>query len=233
MLVIPVIDLRGQQAVRAVAGRRDEYKPVVSRLCPSADPLDVVAALCRLCPFPCIYIADLDAILGSGDNRAVVTELLAAWPQLEFWLDAGFSTPQIARTWPLGERLRPVVGSESQQSADSCRELLRELADYRPLLSLDFKDGRLLGSEALLQRTEDWPDQLILMQLDRVGVGRGPDLALPSGAATGHRWYAAGGVRGRADLDALAEAGFAGVLVASALHNGALTATDLTATMPA
>ncbi|MFW6184077.1 MAG: HisA/HisF-related TIM barrel protein, partial [Chloroflexota bacterium] len=40
-------------------------------------------------------------------------------------------------------------------------------------------------------------------------------------------YYAGGGVRGPADLDALARAGAAGALVATAFHHGTLTAADL------
>ncbi|HET6305578.1 MAG TPA: HisA/HisF-related TIM barrel protein, partial [Rhodopila sp.] len=41
------------------------------------------------------------------------------------------------------------------------------------------------------------------------------------------RVFGAGGVRHAADITALATAGAAGVLVATALHTGALTAADL------
>ena len=41
------------------------------------------------------------------------------------------------------------------------------------------------------------------------------------------RVYAAGGIRGAADLAALARAGIAGALVATSLHNGALTGAQI------
>jgi phosphoribosylformimino-5-aminoimidazole carboxamide ribotide isomerase len=70
------------------------------------------------------------------------------------------------------------------------------------------------------------------MNLDRVGSGEGPDLGLvarlhacrPAGEV-----YAAGGIRGPDDLLAVRSAGAAGALLASALHDGRLTAADLAA----
>jgi phosphoribosylformimino-5-aminoimidazole carboxamide ribotide isomerase len=61
------------------------------------------------------------------------------------------------------------------------------------------------------------------MTLARVGSGEGPDLARLGqimGKNPGHRLYAAGGVRDLDDLKGLNDAGAAGVLVASALHDG-------------
>lgn len=223
MRVIPVIDLRAGRVVRAVAGRRDQYKPLSGPLCTSSDPLDVVAALRRVRPFALFYLADLDAIQDGGDNRAVVTELLAAFPSVAYWLDAGFGEPRRALSWPLSGRLRPVLGSESQCDAASFRALCRRLADRRPLLSLDFRDGEFLGPGELLSQPESWPEEVILMRLDRVGVGQGPDATLPAAAGQARRrWYAAGGVRDEADLRALEAQGYAGALVASALHAGTL-----------
>ena len=43
--IIPVIDLMNGLAVRGVAGRRDQYRPIISQLTPSAKLLDVAAAL--------------------------------------------------------------------------------------------------------------------------------------------------------------------------------------------
>src|SRR5579872_5647704 len=44
MRIVPVLDLLGGVVVRGVGGRRREYRPVVSRLTPSCDPLDVARA---------------------------------------------------------------------------------------------------------------------------------------------------------------------------------------------
>jgi phosphoribosylformimino-5-aminoimidazole carboxamide ribotide isomerase len=66
---------------------------------------------------------------------------------------------------------------------------------------------------------------VIVMTLDRVGAGSGPDLATftqMQALAPDRSWIGAGGVRDAGDLRAAAEAGAAGWLVASALHDGTL-----------
>ena len=70
------------------------------------------------------------------------------------------------------------------------------------------------------------------MTLARVGSGSGPDLkrlAAIQAVASGRRVFAAGGMRNVADLLALKEAGIAGALVASCLHDGRLTGNDIAA----
>jgi uncharacterized protein related to proFAR isomerase len=71
---------------------------------------------------------------------------------------------------------------------------------------------------------------VIVMTLARVGAGAGPDLDRVAGviARAGMRAvHAAGGVRTVADLRALAALGTTGVLVATALHTGTITAADI------
>ena len=75
-----------------------------------------------------------------------------------------------------------------------------------------------------------WPSRVVVMTLDRVGANAGPDIERLKdivSRAQGRRIYAAGGVRDRADLDAIRKIGVAGVLVASALHSGKISAGDL------
>ena len=45
MRILPVLDLKGGQVVRGLAGRRQEYQPIRSRLTPSCQPLAVVAVV--------------------------------------------------------------------------------------------------------------------------------------------------------------------------------------------
>ena len=73
---------------------------------------------------------------------------------------------------------------------------------------------------------------LIVIDLARVGMGTGLDLALITRvreAVPGLTLFAGGGVRGPEDLARLADAGCDGALVATALHDGRLGAADLAA----
>jgi len=71
-----------------------------------------------------------------------------------------------------------------------------------------------------------------VIDLARVGTGRGLDLDLLASvrdATRGSRLLAGGGVRGVEDLARLADVGCDGALVATALHDGRITAADVAA----
>ena len=71
-----------------------------------------------------------------------------------------------------------------------------------------------------------------MLDLARVGSDAGPDVALVRELCAGFpelELLAGGGVRDVADLRALAEAGAAGALVATALHGGAIGPGELRA----
>lgn len=223
--LIPVLDLMGGQVVRAFGGRRDEYQPLKSTLCDSSRPEAIVAGLLALYPFRRIYIADLNAILKRGDHRDVVKRLLRSHPDLEFWTDGGFADEAAARAWQEAGLGRPVLGSESLA-------MFPEPSAFpaNGVLSLDFRGDDFLGPPALLQHPERWPAEVIVMTLLRVGMNTGPDLTRLEQLQSLNpdcQLYAAGGVRHSGDLSELASAGFAGVLLASALHDGRLSRHEL------
>jgi phosphoribosylformimino-5-aminoimidazole carboxamide ribotide isomerase len=226
--LIPVIDLMGGLIVHARAGDRDRYRPLEhSRVSASAEPTAVVEGLLALHPFRTLYIADLDAIRKQGDHKALIFRLRQMFPQLDLWVDAGFAGECGCRRFLAAGLGRLVLGSESQADPR-----LLELfgADPRLVLSLDFQGERQLGAAALFASPERWPERVIAMTLARVGGGSGPDLERLRAlrvAAPERRIYAAGGVRGPADLAALCELGCAGALVASALHDGRLGHAEL------
>ena len=227
MDIIPVLDLRGGIVVRARMGQRDQYRPIDSPLSRTSDPLDVMRGLYSVHPFKTFYVADLDAIMGTGNNEAVLGQLKAAFPDTAFWVDSGVADFFSARRWLDMDLGHLVVGSESQEDT----ALLQYLSRHdRIVLSLDFRDHTFQGPAALLHEPTVWPHRLIVMTLARVGTGAGPDLerlqAIRAMAA-GRKVYAAGGVRDRADLIALSRAGIAGALVATSLHDGRLRGSDL------
>jgi phosphoribosylformimino-5-aminoimidazole carboxamide ribotide isomerase len=226
--IIPVIDLKGGLVVRALRGERDRYQPFATPLSPTSKPVDVVAGLLRLFPFPSLYCADLDAIEKSGASDAELAQIRAAFPALSLWVDCGTADADAARAFLAAHaRDRLVIGSESIRGAAVMADLRSE---PRVVLSLDFRGDSFLGPQDLLDQPELWPATVIVMTLAKVGSGDGPDqarIAEIRRAAGGRSVVAAGGVRDAADLHALAQDGVAGALVASALHDGRLAPDDL------
>jgi phosphoribosylformimino-5-aminoimidazole carboxamide ribotide isomerase len=224
--IIPVIDLRHGLVVRAVMGRRELYRPIETPLSRTAQAEDVVLGLRTLHDFKALYIADLDAIEGTGDNTGVVTRLRERFAHLDIWTDNGIAARNAIRAWLEEDRGTLVLGSESQASGALARSF-RD--DPRLVLSLDFRDSVFQGPAELLDPSH-WPERVIAMTLARVGGVSGPDferLAELCRIGPRHGIHAAGGVRGREDLLRLAEMGVKGVLVASALHDGRLTGSEI------
>jgi phosphoribosylformimino-5-aminoimidazole carboxamide ribotide isomerase len=227
MQLVPVIDLKGGLVVRAFKGQRDAYRPILTPLSKSSAPKDVIEGLLRLYPFHTVYIADLDAIDGAGDNREAVVALMRSFPKLRFWLDEGARTEAEPSAWSRWSQVELVIGSESLSSAS----VLRRFADNsRILLSLDFRGDKFLGPPELLEAQQAWPKRVIVMTLSRVGAGEGPDLealgAIKERAGE-RQIFAAGGIRNTQDLEELLSAGISGALIASALHNGGISTKDL------
>ena len=223
MQIIPVIDIRNGAVMRARAGDRDSYSPIASALAATSAPADVVAGFLTLHPFEKIYIADLDAIQGSGDNRREIGALTERFPALRVMVDAGAKSCD----WRGAARVDCVIGSESLRDSQSLHAATH---DPNVVLSLDFRDDVFLGPDALHECPKLWPSQVIVMTLTRVGVSAGPDFARVAqivARAGDRRVFAAGGVRDADDLERLEAIGAAGALVATALHDGALIRADL------
>jgi phosphoribosylformimino-5-aminoimidazole carboxamide ribotide isomerase len=227
MDIIPVLDLRGGTVVRARMGQRDQYRPIETPLSPTSDPIDVMRGLCSVYPFKTFYVADLDAIMGTGSNEPAMRRLKAEFPDVAFWVDNGAAEFSSAQRWLDGKLGHLVVGSESQKDM----ALVQRLSQHdRIVLSLDFRGQAFQGPPALLRDAKSWPRRLIVMTLSRVGSSSGPDfdrLHAIRDMATDREIYAAGGVRDRADLVALKRACIAGALVATSLHDGRLRGRDL------
>ncbi|KQU77179.1 MULTISPECIES: HisA/HisF-related TIM barrel protein [unclassified Rhizobacter] len=225
MTVIPVIDLLQGQVVRALRGDRQHYRPIVSALCASSDPLTVARILCDHVAARQLYIADLDALQGGGGHVAVVRQLLEALPDLELWLDAGFADVSQAQALgaalgPLAQRLVPVFGSESLRSRAALAACFTPPG--RGILSLDRRDGQRLDSAGCWDSPALWPSRVIVMTLERVGAGTGPDVDTLREVATRAphtQLIGAGGIGSEADLALAQASGASAWLVASALHD--------------
>ena len=217
-------------------GERERYRAVRSVLTgDDGDPLALARAFRSELELDELYVADLDAITGDGDNGETIAALAR---QARVLVDAGVGEPGRARRLLALGGDRVIAGTETLPGADALDRLLEAIPGI--VLSVDLRDGRVLSPDprlaglpaldgvARLARTG--PREAIVLDLARVGSGAGPDVELIAElhAAFGDlELLAGGGVRDVADLRALRDAGAAGALVATALHTGIIGRREL------
>lgn len=222
MKLIPVIDLKNGIVVHAKHGERENYQPIKSVLTTKNDIYSVLNAFLTLNAFDTFYIADLNAITKQGNNANLITEVLNNFPEITFLIDAGYQKSQTFLP-----NYFPVLGSECFTDAN-----FLELTDFKKhfILSLDFgSNGEKLGSQKFFTQTELWSENVIVMTLNRVGSSKGVDIDLLAKFKRDYpkiNFIAAGGVRNIEDLAQLKKVEIEQVLVASALHSGAISQND-------
>ena len=226
MVIIPVIDLKNAQVVHAIRGQREQYRPVQSELCDDSEPRSILQAFADNYSFTDVYLADLDAIQGTGSNRTVISSLIKHFSDVTFWIDSGPET--LAYLSPGLTNVLPVIGSENERFQELLNSVMESRKEF--VLSLDFFQDRFLGDKKILEDVNAWPTRIILMDLDRVGSGNGPDITLIKkylAYAPLKKFYVGGGVRNTSDLQILMDEGLSGALIATALHNQSITRQDL------
>jgi phosphoribosylformimino-5-aminoimidazole carboxamide ribotide isomerase len=225
MQIIPVIDIKNGIVVHAKFGDRNNYAPIQSDLCKSTDIFDVVSVFWKAFHFTTVYIADLNAISSQADNARLLTEVLVAFPMITFWIDFGY--PFCNNDFRHHNNFVPVLGSES-----FLEETIAELSKFNKkfILSLDYSGSGELGAKTLFKEPSLWPENIIIMSLPKVGSNQGPDLDRLSAYSKNHPKHniiAAGGIRDKKDLSFLMQLGIRNALVATALHNGKITPSDV------
>lgn len=241
MQIIPVIDIRNGVAVRAVAGERGRYQPVSSQLTESVEPAEVLRALRQVYHCDTCYVADLDAIEGRHRNRCVLAEM--ARTGVSLIVDAGVVSVENAHELQDSGASQIVLASESLPRLDQLESFVESIGSKSLIFSVDLKHAQLrsadlqylsISAEELIARVvEAGIEQIIVLDLGAVGTGSGiPTLSLCQQAK--RRWphlqiISGGGVHSRTCLSNAKAAGLDGLLIASALHDGRLTADDIAA----
>ncbi|WP_010587688.1 HisA/HisF-related TIM barrel protein [Schlesneria paludicola] len=238
MIVIPVLDVLNGQVVRGVAGRRSDYRPIISRLSPRTDPVSVAQSLRDSFGFKVFYVADLDGILHGLPNLTLYRQLSDLG--LETLVDGGVCDVDGATTLINAGATRIIVGLETCRSPDALAQLVAAFPDL--IFSLDLQQGvprRAIDSVGWYDDATRIANQIsaakirsiLVLDLADVGTGTGgstdklcrrirtefPEISVITG----------GGVRGAGDLRRLHRIGANQVLVASALHDGRLTREEL------
>jgi phosphoribosylformimino-5-aminoimidazole carboxamide ribotide isomerase len=239
MQILPVIDLLGGVVVRGIAGRRAEYRPIVSRLVDRPDPLEIARAFRRELGLDTLYVADLDAILHGCPNWDVYRGL--ADEGFSLWIDAGLRDVLLAEKLLVAGAGTVIAGLETCSGPELLEALCASIGAERLAFSLDLHAGRPLG-ELSSWETSDPREitargiaagirRLIVLDLAHVGANTGvATIELCRQLRTRHphlELITGGGVRAAGDLADASGWGVDGILIASALHDGRLTRQDL------
>jgi phosphoribosylformimino-5-aminoimidazole carboxamide ribotide isomerase len=224
VLIVPALDLHGGRVVRLFQGdfgRKTSYP---------TDPL-VLAQRYVDAGARRLHVVDLDAARGHGDNRQLIEQLVAR-TAVEIQVAGGVRSEQDATRWLGSGAAAVVMGTMAVRQP----ELLVEVAMSYPgrvLAALDVRAGRpavtgwsTLESGSVAGILHQWEPAplagVILTSVDRDGTLAGPDLPLLREAvgATRHPITYSGGVRSSKDLQALAAAGAAAVILGRSLLEG-------------
>jgi phosphoribosylformimino-5-aminoimidazole carboxamide ribotide isomerase len=241
MRLIPVIDLFNSQAVHAVRGERSHYKPVKSLLCKAPDPIAIARVFRDKFGLSEIYIADLNAIQGtsSAGHRNLIEKLVSI-EGMKIMLDSGAADIESARNWlELGIH-KAVIGAETLKSSEDLKKIPEFISPDRLTFSLDMRSGKvislcpeiaLMPAMNLLEvlRISGW-HEILMLDLNRVGSGEGTVFSLASETRSKFsdlELLIGGGIAGFEELLKLKAIGIDGVLLATALHAGAITAEQI------
>jgi phosphoribosylformimino-5-aminoimidazole carboxamide ribotide isomerase len=229
-----VLDLLNGEVVHAIRGKRDQYRPIhrFSTVVLASDPIRILE---QLRPVE-VYLADLNRLMKTGDNRATLTALRERFPDVKIMLEYGIRGMEDLKTAAAADLADTfVLGTETASLA-----LIADAssAGIPVTVSLDLFNRAVLAEDQTLRRDplvvleslNAYPlKDLIVLELNRVGTKSGLDLEFLARAAaiSEHALLCGGGVRSMEDLIKLKKRGIAGALVATAVHDGSIPITAL------
>jgi HisA/HisF family protein len=232
--VVAVIDIKNSIVVKAVAGKRNEYKRVESRILDKNEkqPLEVAAAFYNKLGIRKIYIADIDAILGNGNNLENIKEIKEKYADIEIILDAGFSANNSPIPYLEDFLDYAVIATETIKNLSFLEKMNK--FNSQIIVSIDLKAGNLI------HHINSWQNknlEYIIKEITNFGIKKFIILDLANvGTAAGISKYikelklkfpkldfiTGGGIKDYRDIKELKRMNFSGLLIASAFHNGSL-----------
>jgi len=232
----PAIDLRGGRCVRLEKGeaaRETVY---------GDDPAAVARGFAEA-GAEWIHVVDLDAAFGTGTNRALIRDVVAAVP-LRVQTGGGLRTEDdLAEVLEAGAA-RAVIGTAAIESPELVRRAVERWGPERIAVGLDARGRRPAARGWTEESGADLFDlaaslvglgvrTIIHTDIERDGMMGGPNLELSGelARASGAEVIVSGGMRGREDVDAVAAAsregrGIAGAIIGKAIYEGRIDLAD-------
>jgi phosphoribosylformimino-5-aminoimidazole carboxamide ribotide isomerase len=233
MIVYPAIDLRRGKVVRLKEGdpaRMTSY---------SDDPVETARRWLEK-GARWLHVVNLDGAFGESDgaNRAALESILRLGAQVQF--GGGMrSLDGVARALDLGVS-RVVLGTIAVEDPNVVAEVLTRFGAERIAVGIDARDGLVrvrgwkensgISAAALaLQMRTIGLAAVIFTDISRDGLGSGLNITATKELAdvSGLDVIASGGVRTMDDVQAVKEAGLAGIIIGRALYEGTIDVNGL------
>jgi phosphoribosylformimino-5-aminoimidazole carboxamide ribotide isomerase len=225
--IVPAVDVQRGRAVRLFEGDPEQETVYFNT------PLEAARHWADL-GAQTLHFVDLDAALGSGDNRAAI-EAMARGVNVTTEVGGGVRSVETAERW-LEVVDRVVLGTVVLDDPSVADRLIERFGPERVVVSVDAKHGRVAvrgwkdvtgvqATDLARQMAERGVRELIYTDVTRDGTLQGVD-ERPVQAirdAFPHRLVAGGGVATDADVTLYERLGLQGAIVGRALYEGTIT----------
>ena len=224
MKIIAAVDIMGGSVVRLVKG--DPSNKTVY----SSNPVEI-AKKWQDAGSDMLHIVDLDAAFSSGDNSALIADIVAAL-KIPVQVAGGIRTLEKAEKL-LVKASRIVLGTMAYSEPD----VVKKLAKKNPgkvVVSIDQVDGNVMVkgwkestgtkiADAISQFSAIGIDEYLLTSIERDGTLEGPDMKTLAEAAKSARIIASGGIASVEDIVKVRSAGCSSVVLGKAMYEGKLS----------
>ncbi|TES98485.1 MAG: hypothetical protein E3J90_05810 [Promethearchaeota archaeon] len=236
--IIPVIDILNSQAVHAIKGEREKYKPLKSVLINNSNPTRIALKLKNKYLFNEFYIADLDAILQKKPNITIISKILDI-PGVEIMIDPGIKTKKNAEKYFKLNLKSLILGLETLRDLKVIMECLELFDTNRIVVSIDMYN-EVIQTNIREFKNQDIPEivrkiedlgvvNIILLDLFKVGQKMGgiSALYLKIREQFNGEILIGGGIKDLQDIKDYKSNNFSGVLIGTALHDGSIKTEEL------
>lgn len=226
-MLIPSIDLRGGRVVQLVQGRRQALAYT-----------DVFEWVERFAKYPRVQVIDLDAAMGTGDNRELVRRICGALPcrvggglrspgAAEAALEAGAREVILGSALFAGDGVNTALASSVAEGCGAQRVIAAVDALGGRVAVKGWKETLAISPADAARQLEPWCGGVLYTHIDTEGLMGGIDMDAVTAVrdATSRRLSAAGGITTWDEIQALDAMGVDAV-VGMAVYTGALRLTD-------
>ena len=222
--IIPVIDILNSQAVHAIKGEREKYKPLKSVLINDSNPTRIALKLKNDYLFNEFYIADLDAILQRKPNITILSKILDI-PGVAVMIDPGIKTEKNVEKYFKLNLKSLILGLETLRDLKVIKECLKlfdtskivvSIDMYNEVIQTNIKEIKNQDILEIIRKIEDLGVvKIILLDLYKIGqkIGGISALYLKIRELFSGEILVGGGIKDIQDIKEYKSNNFSGVLI--------------------